>query len=606
MSGTPRILVIDDDANVRKTLTDILRIKGYEAVGAADGAAGIAETQRLSVNVALIDLMLPDMSGIEAMAKIRAQSPLTEVIILTGHASLDSAVEATNKGAFSYLVKPCDVERLLRHIHRALDRQKSQQEILRLASFSQMNPNPVLEVDAAGTLTYLNPAAERVLPGHAVGQPVGGALGDLAVVAGNAERKEVVRELKAGNATFEQHLYPVPGSGRVRIYMMDITERKLREAKIERLNAHLLVLRDINESLLKVDSEQRLFQFVCESLNKFEDIVIAWIVLREPQPKIMPVAWAGVDEADLSKLQVHWDDAEKGIGFIGSSIRQLEPVTIHDAEADARLAAWQDVTRKWKIKSAIAIPIHGEGTVIATLSVFSRRPAAFDEEFVNFLQEVCGNITIGTQTLRLDKNLHATLDHLRRSMNSTVEAIAGIIELRDPYTAGHERRVAQLASAIGREMVLPERQVEGLRVIGFLHDIGKVAVPAEILSKPSRLTSVEFAIVKEHARAGYDLLKSFEFSWPVAQAILQHHERLDGSGYPQGLNGQDIILEARILMVADVVEAMVSHRPYRSAVGLDVAMAEIAAKRGSVYDEGVVDTCIRLFAEKRFDFDGSF
>jgi HD-GYP domain-containing protein (c-di-GMP phosphodiesterase class II) len=155
-------------------------------------------------------------------------------------------------------------------------------------------------------------------------------------------------------------------------------------------------------------------------------------------------------------------------------------------------------------------------------------------------------------------------------------------------------------------MGLPERRVEGLYVIGYLHDIGKIAVPAEILSKPTKLMDIELSMVKAHVRAGYDILKNLEFPWPVAQAVLQHHERLDGSGYPQGLNAQDIILEARILMVADVVEAMASHRPYRSAIGFREAMAEISANRGKLYDEHVVDACVSLFTMKGFKFDSGF
>jgi putative nucleotidyltransferase with HDIG domain len=164
--------------------------------------------------------------------------------------------------------------------------------------------------------------------------------------------------------------------------------------------------------------------------------------------------------------------------------------------------------------------------------------------------------------------------------------------------------VAQLASAIGKEMGLPERQVEGLRVIGYLHDIGKIAVPAEILSKPTKLSEIELAMVQAHAQSGYDILKNLEFPWAVAQAALQHHERLDGSGYPQGLKGPDIILEARILMVADVVEAMASHRPYRASRGLEAALDEISANKGRHYDEQAVDVCVRLFTEKGFKFNG--
>ena len=171
-------------------------------------------------------------------------------------------------------------------------------------------------------------------------------------------------------------------------------------------------------------------------------------------------------------------------------------------------------------------------------------------------------------------------------------------ELRDPYTAGHERRVAQIAVALGAELGFDEKRQEGLRAAGHLHDVGKITIPAEILSKPGKLSSIEYQLVQGHAQAGYDVLKEVEFPWPVAQVALQHHERIDGSGYPQGLKGEQILLEARIMAVADVVEAMSSHRPYRPGLGIEAALAEIERGRGSVYDSAVADACFRLFREK--------
>jgi putative nucleotidyltransferase with HDIG domain len=258
----------------------------------------------------------------------------------------------------------------------------------------------------------------------------------------------------------------------------------------------------------------------------------------------------------------------------------------------------------WQIRSAAAVPLVADGEVTGALAVYSRQPNAFDNETIKFLAEVTNDIAIGVRSLRLTRKLEATLNSLRTSLYGTVKAVARLVELRDPYTAGHEQRVAQLAYAIGKEMGLHERQLEGLRVTGYLHDIGKIAVPAEILSKPTALTDIELALVRSHANAGYDILKDLNFPWPVARAILQHHERLDGSGYPQGLKEQDIILEARILMVADVVEAMATHRPYREALGLEAAIDEISTKKGRLYDPTVVDACVRLFAEHRFVFDG--
>jgi putative nucleotidyltransferase with HDIG domain len=185
-------------------------------------------------------------------------------------------------------------------------------------------------------------------------------------------------------------------------------------------------------------------------------------------------------------------------------------------------------------------------------------------------------------------------------VQSTIEVVSTIVELRDPYTHGHEHRVAEIATAIATELGLVPDRVEGVRVAGYLHDVGKIAVPAEILAKPTQLSKFEFELVKQHAQQSYDILKGMEFPWPVAEAAWQHHERLDGSGYPRGLKGEAIILEARILAVADTVEAMAAHRPYRPGLGLEAALAEIEKNRGTRYDAAVVDACLELFHVKGY------
>ncbi|MDD3516303.1 MAG: HD-GYP domain-containing protein, partial [Synergistaceae bacterium] len=171
-----------------------------------------------------------------------------------------------------------------------------------------------------------------------------------------------------------------------------------------------------------------------------------------------------------------------------------------------------------------------------------------------------------------------------------------VVETRDPYTAGHQERVARLAIAIAREMGLPEEQIRGVGVAAVLHDLGKIDVPAEILSKPSRLKDKEYSLIQDHCIAGYEILKNVDFPWPVAKAVLQHHERMDGSGYPYGTGGDDILMESRILAVADVVEAMSSHRPYRPSLGLEQGLGEITRFRGKGFDENVTDACLAIFA----------
>lgn len=196
------------------------------------------------------------------------------------------------------------------------------------------------------------------------------------------------------------------------------------------------------------------------------------------------------------------------------------------------------------------------------------------------------------------------LERLRRTLGDTVKAMAAVVEMRDPYTAGHQRRVGDLARAIGAEMGLADDRLEGLYTAGAIHDIGKINVPAEILSRPTKLTEIEFSMIKTHVQAGYDILKDIEFPWPIGRMILEHHEKLDGSGYPNGRRGDDLLLESKILVIADVVEAISSHRPYRPALGIDAGLAEIAAKRNVLYDPEATDACLRLFREKGFSIPG--
>jgi len=199
--------------------------------------------------------------------------------------------------------------------------------------------------------------------------------------------------------------------------------------------------------------------------------------------------------------------------------------------------------------------------------------------------------------------LESSATELRASLIGTVMVISKAVESRDPYTAGHQQRVARLARSIAQAMKLDKDMIEGIRMGATIHDIGKLHLPAEILSKPSRLSDVEYRLVQDHTLEGYGILKGIEFPWPVANIALQHHERLDGSGYPQGLKGNQICLEARIVAVADVVEAISSHRPYRPAMGLDSALDEIKKHRGEYYDPEVVDICLKLFEEKQFSFE---
>jgi len=205
-----------------------------------------------------------------------------------------------------------------------------------------------------------------------------------------------------------------------------------------------------------------------------------------------------------------------------------------------------------------------------------------------------------TERRRTAEELQQTFERLRKAINTTIQVMVSAVEIRDPCTSGHQVRSANLARTIATEMGLPPKIIDGLRMAGSIHDIGKLSVPAEILSKPTKLTAIEFSLIKEHSRNGYEMLKDVESPWPLAEIVYQHHERMDGSGYPRNLKGEEILMEARIMAVADVVESMASHRPYRPALGIDAALNEIEKNRGTHYDNTVADACLKLFREKGF------
>ena len=246
---------------------------------------------------------------------------------------------------------------------------------------------------------------------------------------------------------------------------------------------------------------------------------------------------------------------------------------VHDVETGV---VKEDDTVIWTNVSAVPVAFPDWKVVIVTSDITERREA--------------------------QQKLKEALGKLQLSLRGIIQVVSRIVEMRDSYTAGHQRRVTALSRAIALEMGLAEDRVEGLVMAGEIHDLGKISVPSEILSKPTRLTEIEFELIRNHPRAGYETLKEIDFPWPIAEIILQHHERMDGSGYPQGLRGEVILLEARILAAADVVEAIASHRPYRPALGIEAALEELEQKKGILYDPDVVKACLALFREKGFAF----
>jgi PAS domain S-box-containing protein len=289
--------------------------------------------------------------------------------------------------------------------------------------------------------------------------------------------------------------------------------------------------------------------------------------------------------------------------LVGATVAQLEAQNFRQTETWKTSGLLGAAEQVLATNCAIDKDFHFAST-FGREGWFTGRLVPFEYQSERHLLALFWDITDrvrATQALREQaEQLQHHAKKLEASLMQTVEVATTLSEMRDPYTAGHERRVAEIAVAIGIELGFDTQRQQGLRIAGYLHDVGKIMIPSEILSKPGKLNTAEFALVKGHPQASFDILKNVECPWPVAQVALQHHERVDGSGYPQGLKGESILLEARIMAVADVIEAMASHRPYRPGLGVDKALTEIERGRGSVYDPVVVDACLKLFREQNY------
>ena len=392
----------------------------------------------------------------------------------------------------------------------------------------------------------------------------------------------------------------------------DITERKRTENALHHLNRALKTLGTVNHALVYATNEEVLLHTVCHAIAE-DGYQLAWVgyAQHDVNKTIKVMTPVGHEAGYLEMLGMTWADNEHGQGPCSQAVRSSTTQICQNILSDPNFCvAWRNEALKRGYASIISLPLASEEGVFGVLCVHAAETDAFTVGEISLLEEMAADLAFGVSMLRLRlerdramKQSQNYLGGLRDSLEETVRAIALTVEMRDPYTAGHQRRVADLATAIAKQLGLPDEQVHGIHLAGVVHDLGKINIPAEILSKPGKITDLEFSLIKIHPQAGYDILKDINFPWLIAQMVLQHHERLDGSGYPQGLKGDAILLEARILAVADVVEAMSSHRPYRPGLGIEVALAEITKQRGIYFDPSVVDACLAVFREQHYSFN---
>ena len=508
MDEKARILIVDDDDSTRRILSLVFYKKGYETETAETGREAIDKAKGGFFNLALLDIRLPDMEGLELLVPLKKMHPDMEVIMVTGYASMETAVRALNEGASAYITKPLKIEEVLVPVREALEKQRLAMELRNLALIDELT-----------------------------------------------------------------------GLHNRRGFML-LAQQQLKLAKRTKMGM-LLLFADFNN-----------LKWINDVLGHYEgDLALTETayILKETFRETDIIARIGGDEFGVLAIEGRKSSAEVLMSRLQNKLDTNN----------------KKAMRPYKLSLSVGIARYDPECPCSIDELLDRADRLMYEQKRGILPpitETLGKRHLVEEKGRAGEELNRSFEQLRRTLGGTIKALASAVEMRDPYTASHIRKVTQLAFAIAKEMDLSEEQIEGIHVAGTLHDIGKIYVPVEILNKPDRLTEMEMGLIKAHSQVGPEILKEIEFPWPVAQIVLQHHERMDGSGYPSGLSGKDILLEARILAVADVVEAMASHRPYRPSLGIDKALEEISHNRGVLYDPEVVDACLQVITEKGFTF----
>jgi len=468
-------------------------------------------------------------------------------------------------------------EQLLREImeHKKTEKSLNETNKLLKSILDSSSSISIISTDREGTIQFWNPGAQKIF-GYTAEEAIG-KLNISALYTEDMETREKVQEVR-------KYIYEKKKETSIEVKERTKDGRTLwiTLTACPRFDdeGNIIGILGIGED---VTERRRAEEELRESERKYSTIVERGsdgiVILQDFVLKFINAKMCEITGRSLEEVE-----NQPFMDFVAPEYRQIVK-----ERYEARLSG-QSVDNKYEVDILAAdgqrIPVEINATVVE----YQGKPAD-----MAIIRDV-------TERKNAEEELQKSLSRLKKTLEGVVEAMATLIETKDPYTAGHQKRVARLASEIGREMGLSDGQIEGLYVASIIHDVGKIYVPSEILSKPGWLTGIEMGLIKTHSQVGYDILRKIEFPWPVAQIVLQHHERLDGSGYPHGRKENQILLEARILGVADVVEAMASHRPYRPSLGNDKAMDEIAKNSGILYDQIAVTTCLRLFKEKGFKF----
>jgi PAS domain S-box-containing protein/putative nucleotidyltransferase with HDIG domain len=634
-----RILIVDDEEIAKKAIEKYLIKEGYETHLASNGREGLEMYHKMHPSLIILDLRMPIMDGIEFLENLNLTvTDPCAVIMLTAHGDDDDLKKCFENGVCAFLRKPFNIYELtglVRHtvalkraererMEEIMERRNAEEEIERNYQIQSVI-NSILRTSSE-TMS-LKEQMERILdlilsiPWLSI-QSIGSIFvcdevkRELLMTAHRGLAETLVEKCKklpfgrclCGKAAMSQEIvFADCIDDRHELYFEGMTPHGHYCVPIMSSNRILGVINlYVKEGHRRKSSEE---EFLTAVANTLAGIIVrnkAQYALREREEQLLSVVQSTTDaiiSVNGEGRVVLWNRGAENIfgckeaEMIGETLDVIIPGNARNIHGAALARAVSTGRLENVGRTVEVVGIAGDGREIPIeLSLASWKGDGDQMFFTGVLRDI-------SRRKQTEMELKDNIEKLRKTMGGVIQTMAMTVEAKDPYTAGHQRRVADLARAIACEMNLDFELVDGIRMAGVVHDIGKIYVPAEILSKPGRLNEIEMSLIRLHSKVGYDILKTIEFPWPVAQIVYQHHERMDGSGYPQGLKGEDIIMESRVICVADVVEAMTYHRPYRPALGIDVAIDEITKNSGRFYDPDVVAACIRLFKEQGFEFE---
>jgi PAS domain S-box-containing protein/putative nucleotidyltransferase with HDIG domain len=572
-----RILIVEDVPSDAELVEFQLRKGGMEFISERVETKEdfLKMLREFKPDLVLSDYSLPYFDGMTALRLTQEFAPTTPFVLVTGSMNEETAVECMKAGAADYIIKdhiigivPA-IKAAFEKIRVAREKEKAEKERKeseeRYRSLFERVPVGLYRTTPEGRVIDVNPALVRLL-----GYPSREAMMTLNVANGYGDEKERKRwqtliEREGVVRGFETQWRRLDGT----IIWVRESAQVIRDNE-GRITHYEGVVEDITEHKQAEETLRESHERYSQLANSITDVFFAF------DKDLKYTYWNAASEK-LTKIS-----AEEAIG---KSLYDLFPDTPQTRIAEKK---YREVLKAGLSQTFVNEYKTGGKDYYFEICAYPSR-----DGISVFTKDI-------TERMRAEEQLQKSLQQTKKVLEEVVWTLSSIVEKRDPYTAGHQRRVADLACAIAGELNLPEVQIEGIRVAGIIHDIGKINVPAEILSKTGRLSEAEFSIIKMHAQVGKEILESIDFPWPVAQVVHQHHERLNGTGYPQGLSDGKIILEAKIMAVADVVEAMASHRPYRPALGVEKALEEISNQSGILYDPQVVDACRELFDKKGY------